>query len=127
MFGISKKSRPEFSELRRISPAKSYMIGLLSQMARTEAASLRVRRSEGLPAVLSMDGQSMTAEFSEVVNCLKVSSMLNPVSYGHPVDGNFEVSCCDASDALISYTVHTHFDDLGTDPYFEVTIAKKAA
>jgi hypothetical protein len=131
MFGIFKKPRkptntPDFfSDLRPSSKAQGFMVSMLNQLARTNRTYLRVRRSEGLPAVASIHGDALEADYSGVANCLKVSSMLNPISYDHPIEGGFEFFCPDSDGAIVSFIVGTHFDDREPDPYFEITISKK--
>jgi hypothetical protein len=69
----------------------------------------------------------LECDFATTVNGLKVMSRLNPVEYDGPVGGQFDVQCLDSDGTLATFTIMTHFDDQGPDPFFELKATRKAA
>jgi hypothetical protein len=130
MFGIFNKPRKQeagFSGLGKSTNAEAFMSSLLAQLVRSQTALIRIRKSDGLLKAQTVLGESIESGYTQVANCLKVCSMLNPVQYNNPVRGSFEFQCLDAEEKVIAVMVDIHFDDREPDPYFEVKISKKEA
>ena len=123
----SLDSGTEQYEMSITPDPRVYMNALILQLARSEIPKMTIPKSEPLPILAELSGEQLDVDFARLVNCLKVTSQLNPVSYREPVTGKFPVTCLDADGRPIQITVHSYFEDREPEPYVEVRVERQSA
>lgn len=113
--------------LHKTTDAERFTNAFLVGLVRARISHIRVHRSDGLPQVQTIFGETVESDFTKVMNRLKVCSMLDPVAYTEPVVGSFELFCPGEDAQVEQFKVEVCFNDREPDPCFEVRFERTAS